>query len=153
MQFSRALTVTLILTLTSTALAGIKNLAPGADTTFKARDIVTATWKESGSLPLDLNPRMNNSEGEHMNLQKRRVAADPYAVPYPLQTGPTRYAPMAKKPGSAIATTAPTPQFPPSPYTVATKYIVSGTVETTLTASDTLSVTMVENMADPAPHP
>lgn len=145
MQFNYTLTATLILTLTSTALASIKGLVPSADTTLKARDIVTATWKESGSLSPDLNSWMNHSEVEPVNLQKRMVAADPYTVPYPLQTGPTRYAPMAKKPGTAIATTSPTPQFPASPYTVATEYMVPGTVETTLTASETLSITMKEN--------
>lgn len=144
MQLSRTFTVTLIFALASTVPASLDSLNRGAETAVKARDAITATWKETGSLTPDLYPRINESEAD-VDMQKRKLAADPYAVPYPLQTGPTRYAPMAKKPGTAIATTPPTPQFPSSPYIVATKYMSPGTVETTLTASEIESVTMVEN--------
>ncbi|CEL01535.1 hypothetical protein ASPCAL01117 [Aspergillus calidoustus] len=134
----------LILVLTSTVLA-ISDL--------KTEDTVTASWKAPGTIPTNLDPRTNNSETEDLGLQKRKLAVDSYTVPYPLQTGPTRYAPMAKKPGTAIPTTSPTPQFPASPYTIATAYLKPGTVETTLTALETVSVTMIENTAAPAPHP
>ncbi len=144
MQLTRAFTVTFIFALASTVSASFNSLNRGAEAAVKSRDAITATWEETGSLSPDLYPRMNQSEGD-VDMQKRKVAADPYAVPYPLQTGLTRYAPMAKKPGTAIATTPPTPQFPSSPYIVATKYMSPATVETTLTASETVSVTMVEN--------
>lgn len=144
MPLSRAFTVTLIFALASTVPASFNGLIRDAEAAVKTRDAITATWKQIGSLSPDLYPRMNQSEGD-VDMQKRKVAADPYAVPYPLQTGPTRYAPMAKKPGTAIATTPQTPQFPSSPYIVATKYMSPATVETTLTASETVSVTMVEN--------
>lgn len=121
-------------------LASAQGLGSDTDMAFKARDVLTATWKDS-----KLEARMNESQDDHVDAQKRFLGADPYTVPYPQQTGPTRYAPLAKKPGTAIATTAPTPQFPASPYTIATEYLEPGTVKTTLTASETLSVTMIEN--------
>jgi hypothetical protein len=127
---------TLILVLTSTVLA---------ITDLKSENSVTASWQTPGTIPTSLKPRTNDSETEDMGLQKRKLALDPYTVPYPLQAGPTRYAPMAKKPGTAIPTTSPTPQFPASPYTIATAYLKPGTVEMTLTASETVSVTMMEN--------
>ncbi|KAJ0418136.1 hypothetical protein BJY00DRAFT_288315 [Aspergillus carlsbadensis] len=133
----------LILVLTSTVLA---------ITDLKAENAVTASWKAPVTIPTNLNPRTNNSKTEGLGLQKRKLV-DPYTVPYPLQTGPTRHAPVAKKPGTAISTTSPTPQFPASPYSIATTYLKPGTVETTLTASETVSVTMMENTASPAPHP
>jgi cytoskeletal protein RodZ len=126
----------LILVLTSNVLA---------ITDLESENAVTASWQTPGTIPTNLNPRTNNSETEGLGLQKRKLAVDPYTVPYPLQTGPTRYAPMAKKPGTAIPTTSPTPQFPASPYTIATAYLKPGTVEITLTASETVSVTMMEN--------
>ncbi|KAL2811179.1 hypothetical protein BJX63DRAFT_287209 [Aspergillus granulosus] len=144
MRFIYSFTITLILVLTSTVLAS---------TDLKADNAVAGTWKAGGTIEANLNPRTNNSEAEGLGFQKRKLIADPYTVPYPLQTGPTRYAPMAKKPGTAIPTTSPTPQFPASPYKVATTYLEPGTVETTLTASETVSVTMMRNTAAPAPHP
>ncbi|KAL4869971.1 hypothetical protein BDV12DRAFT_67824 [Aspergillus spectabilis] len=153
MLFNYAFTATLILTLTSSVLASNEILKANALTAFKARDVVTENRKDSGSCSPDLNRRMNHSEDDRIKAEKRRATVDPYTAPYSLQIGPTRYAPMAKKPGTVIATASPTPQFPASPYKIATEYLKPGTVETTLTASETLSVTMMENTATPASHP
>ncbi|KAL5332285.1 hypothetical protein BJX70DRAFT_143924 [Aspergillus crustosus] len=147
MHFIYTFTATVILTLTLSILASSDTLGANAHTALKPRDTVTAIWTDSGS------SRMNNSEDDTVKVEKRKVVADQYTVPFPSQTGPTRYAPLAKKPGIAIATMSPTPQFPASPYKIATEYLKPGTVETTLTASETLSVTMMENAATPAPHP
>ncbi|PYH95366.1 beta-1,6-glucan biosynthesis protein [Aspergillus ellipticus CBS 707.79] len=99
----------------------------------------------------------------HEKLRKRQVEGA-YTIPYHLQTGPTRYAPMAKKPGSTIPARSPTPQFPASAYTIATTYLPPATVQVTLSASLTYSVASVENTentklnvlaipkASPAPH-
>ncbi|KAL4880499.1 hypothetical protein BJY04DRAFT_79226 [Aspergillus karnatakaensis] len=148
MRFDYTLTASIILTLTSSVLATSESLATDAYTALRARDVVTATWQDSGSFSLEPNPK----EDDRVRAKKRKVV-DPYTVPYPLQTGPTRYAPMAKKPGAAIATTSPTPQFPASPYKIATEYLKPGTVETTLTETATLAKTMIENTATPAPNP
>ncbi|KAL4986871.1 hypothetical protein BDW68DRAFT_162329 [Aspergillus falconensis] len=152
MQFNNIHTATLIVVFLSSVLASIDGIS-SASTDIEARDVVTTTRKEYESPSGDPNTRVDYEGGDHLHVQKRKVVADPYTVPYPLQTGPTRYAPLAKKPGTAIATTLPTPQFPASPFIIATKYLKSGTVLTTLRATETLSVTMIENTATPAPHP
>ncbi|RHZ58465.1 putative beta-1,6-glucan biosynthesis protein (Knh1) [Aspergillus thermomutatus] len=84
---------------------------------------------------------------------RKRVVEAAYTVPYALQSGPTRYAPMAKKPGSTIPTKAPSPQFSASLYTIATTWLPPATVQATLSATATYSVVSVENTASPAPHP
>ncbi|KKK13859.1 hypothetical protein ARAM_001536 [Aspergillus rambellii] len=108
----------------------------------------------TGSFP----PRLQATKSDFSTdtediLQKRRVVVDPFTVPYSLQTGPTRYAPMAKRPGTAIATTSPVPQYPASPYNIATHYLEPATVLTTLTATDTRTLIDMENTAAPAPNP
>ncbi|KAL4903727.1 hypothetical protein BDW74DRAFT_179721 [Aspergillus multicolor] len=138
--------------MTSSGLASIEALVKGAGTALEAHGVVTP-WEKYASPSSDLHPRIYQEADDDMKAEKRKVVADPYKVPYPLQTGPTRYAPVPKKPGTAIATALPTPQFPASPYIIATEYLKPGTVETTLTAPETLSVTMMENTAVPAPHP
>ncbi|PYI09088.1 beta-1,6-glucan biosynthesis protein [Aspergillus sclerotiicarbonarius CBS 121057] len=92
-----------------------------------------------------------NEGEEHEELRKRQMVGS-YTIPYPLQTGPTRYAPMAKKPGSTIPAGSPTPQFSASPYTIATTYLPAATVQVTLSASETYSVVSIENTASPAPR-
>ncbi|EAW06275.1 putative beta-1,6-glucan biosynthesis protein (Knh1) [Aspergillus clavatus NRRL 1] len=86
---------------------------------------------------------------------RKRVIQTAHTVPYALQTGPTRYAPMAKKPGSTIPAKAktPTPQFSASLYTIATTWLPVATVHMTLSTSMTFSVVSIENTASPAPHP
>ncbi|GKZ22818.1 hypothetical protein AbraIFM66951_006612 [Aspergillus brasiliensis] len=92
-----------------------------------------------------------HEDENHEELRKRQVAG-PYTIPYQLQTGPTRYAPMAKKPGSTIPAGTPTPQYPASAYSIATTYLPQATVQVTLSASETYSVISIENTASPAPH-
>ncbi|KAL3437152.1 hypothetical protein BDV09DRAFT_22733 [Aspergillus tetrazonus] len=152
MRFNYIYTTTLTLALALSVLASTGGF-PSTNTAIGTRNIVTAKWMEYDSLSPDLNSGVDRGAGDHLRPQKRKLVADPYKVPYPLQTGPTRYAPLAKKPGTATATTLPTPQFPASPYIIATKYLNPGTVQTTLSATETLSVTMMENTAAPAPHP
>ncbi|KAB8200727.1 Ser-Thr-rich glycosyl-phosphatidyl-inositol-anchored membrane family protein [Aspergillus parasiticus SU-1] len=94
------------------------------------------------------------SESHGQQELRRRQAVGAYTIPYQLQTGPTRYAPMAKKPGSTIpADKSPTPQFPTSAYEIATAYLSAPTIQTTVSASLTYSVSSIENTASPAPHP
>ncbi|KAL4819034.1 hypothetical protein BDW67DRAFT_182596 [Aspergillus spinulosporus] len=152
MRFNYIYTATLTFALALSVLARIGGLS-STSTAIETRNIVTATWMEYASLSPDLGSGVDDRAGDHLHAQKRKLVADPYKVPYSLQNGPTRYAPLAKKPGTAIATTLPTPQFPASPYIIATKYLNPGTVQTTLSATETLSVTMMENTAAPAPHP
>ncbi|KAG2418650.1 hypothetical protein HFD88_001751 [Aspergillus terreus] len=85
---------------------------------------------------------------------RKRQAQGAYTIPYELQVGPTRYAPMAKQPGSTIPPNlSPTPQHPASPYTIATTFLPAPTVQQTMTATLTHSVVSMENTASPAPNP
>lgn len=97
----------------------------------------------SAMYPTDSFPPAHMDES-HEELRKRQVAG-PFTIPYQLQTGPTRYAPMAKKPGSTIPVGTPTPQYPTSAYSVATTYLPQATVQMTLSASETYSVISIEN--------
>ena len=81
---------------------------------------------------------------EHKGLHKRQNIGA-HTIAYELQTGATRYAPMAKKPGSTIPPGTPTPQHPTSPYAIVTAYMGSPTVETTKSAEATYSVSSIEN--------
>ncbi|KAE8348342.1 hypothetical protein BDV28DRAFT_96966 [Aspergillus coremiiformis] len=94
------------------------------------------------------------NEGHEQQELRKRQADGAYTIPYQLQSGPTRYAPMAKKPASIIPTDkSPTPQFPTSAYDIATTYLPVPTVQTTVSASLTYSASSIENTASPAPHP
>ncbi|TKA81823.1 hypothetical protein B0A49_00587 [Cryomyces minteri] len=76
-----------------------------------------------------------------------------YTVPYNLQTGLTRYAPMQPVPPTKITKKNPTPLFPTSAYTIATTWMARPTMVTTLTLSRTFSVSSRENTAAPASQP
>ncbi|PYH76954.1 beta-1,6-glucan boisynthesis protein [Aspergillus uvarum CBS 121591] len=119
--------------------------------------ITNMTGPVSTSVSHSLPPTINDSAlsdyemSRHHELRKRQVE-EALTVPYQLQTGPTRYAPMAKKPASTIPAKLPTPQFAASAYTIATTYLPPATVQVTLSASVTYSVASIENTASPAPH-
>ncbi|OJK03339.1 hypothetical protein ASPACDRAFT_22964 [Aspergillus aculeatus ATCC 16872] len=119
--------------------------------------ITNMTSPVSTSVLHSLPPTINDSAlsdcemSRHHEPRKRQVE-EAFTVPYQLQIGPTRYAPMAKKPASTIPAKLPTPQFPASAYTIATTYLPPATVQVTLSASVTYSVASIENTASPAPH-
>lgn len=93
--------------------------------------------------PGALETRQDEGDGE--GLQKRQNVGA-YTIPYPLQADMlTKYAPMAKKPGTAITAQSATRRFPTSAYTIATTYLPVPTVVTTLSASETYSVVSIEN--------
>lgn len=72
-------------------------------------------------------------------------ATGQFTVPYAMQTGPMRYAPMPKKPGSTIPSRSPSRQYPTSAYDIATTYLPKPTVEATVTAPLTYSTSSIEN--------
>lgn len=72
--------------------------------------------------------------------------ANSYEIPYTLQTGPTRYAPMQPIPGTKITATAASMLHPTSSVVLATTYLPSATqYQTTVTQSQTFSVSSIEN--------
>ncbi|KAL2005283.1 hypothetical protein VTN00DRAFT_2493 [Thermoascus crustaceus] len=101
----------------------------------------------------DTNGPAIEEQDEHEGLRKRQNAGK-FTIPYEDQlTGLTRYAPMAKQPGTTITAKSPKPQHPTSAYVVATTFLPIPTIETTSTASQTFSTSSIENTASPAPHP
>lgn len=77
--------------------------------------------------------------------EKRATEAGQYDVTYTAQTGSTRYAPMAPTPPSSISKKTASRQYVTSAVTYATTYMGQPTVATTLTQSQTFSVSSVEN--------
>ena len=65
--------------------------------------------------------------------------------PYSMQTGPTKYAPMQKKPGTKITKKNPTPLYPTSSAKIAKAALPTPVQVTTMTMSVTYSVTSMEN--------
>jgi hypothetical protein len=88
---------------------------------------------------------MSEGSADHEELRKRQDTGL-YTVPYQDQlTGLTKYAPMAKQPGTTITAKSPVRQFPTSWFSVATTFLPEPTVQTTLTATQTFSVSSIEN--------
>lgn len=87
---------------------------------------------------------------DHNELRKRYV--DQHTVPYGMQTGLTKYAPMPKRAGTTIATGSPTPQYPPFPFSIATNYLGPPTVQYTDTAYLTWTTHNIENTVCRAYH-
>ncbi|KAF2271465.1 uncharacterized protein EI97DRAFT_269151 [Westerdykella ornata] len=76
-----------------------------------------------------------------------------FEVEYTMQTGPTRYAPMQPIPPTKITKKKATPLHPTSAFTIATTFLARPTVQTTITQSQTFSISSRENTAAPAPMP
>lgn len=77
---------------------------------------------------------------------------DVFATPYQSQTGLTRYAPMGSMPGSTITATNTAPQYPTSSVPVATTYLSSATIDTTLTQAQTASFSSHANTVSLIPN-
>ncbi|KAI9811664.1 MAG: hypothetical protein M1826_003116 [Phylliscum demangeonii] len=95
-------------------------------------------------------PTVNQVAG----LNPAPAAADgPYAVPYNMQTGPTRYAPMQPLPSTKMATKKPTPLWPTSSVSIAKTWLPPPSQVTTVTQAATYSFASHENTASPAAQP
>jgi hypothetical protein len=69
-----------------------------------------------------------------------------FVVPYTMQTGPIRYAPMQPQPGTQITAQSASMAYPTSSVSVATTYLPPATQwQTTMTQSQTFSVASIEN--------
>lgn len=80
------------------------------------------------------------------------VAGD-FGVEYTMQTGPTRYAPMQPVPPTKVTATNTKPLYPQSNVRIATTFLPIPNIQTTITQSQTFSVSSVENTVAAAPHP
>lgn len=72
-------------------------------------------------------------------------AAGDTGVPYNLQSGLTKYAPMQPIPPTKITKKQFSPLFPTSAYTIATAFLPNPSILTTVTASQTFSASSMEN--------
>lgn len=81
----------------------------------------------------------------HGNELRKRQGLGMHTVPFGMQTGPTKYAPMPKRAGSTILDKSPTPQYPPFPFVIATSYLGEPTVQTTLSEYLSATVAATEN--------
>ncbi|KAH8729069.1 hypothetical protein GQ44DRAFT_701512 [Phaeosphaeriaceae sp. PMI808] len=79
------------------------------------------------------------------------VAGD-YGVEYTMQTGATRFAPMQPIPPTKITAKNTKPLYPTSSVKIATTRLPIPKIQTTLTQSQTFSVSSRENTVAPAPH-
>lgn len=73
------------------------------------------------------------------------AAASQFSVPYSLQTGPIRYAPMPKQPGTSITAKNASPLYPTSAYTIFTVAGGPADASTTQTQNPTYGGSSKEN--------
>jgi len=73
------------------------------------------------------------------------VGGAEFTVPYQLQTGLTKYAPMQPIPPTKITAKSFTPLHPTSAYKLATTWLPVGSIVTTVTDSQTFSASSMEN--------
>lgn len=90
-------------------------------------------------------PATDNEVSNAAGGASAAAAGGSYTVAYNLQTGLTKYAPMQPVPPTSITAKSATPLYPTSAYTVATTWMATPKVATTLTLSQTFSVSSVEN--------
>ncbi|KAJ4361571.1 Cell wall synthesis protein kre9 precursor [Ascochyta clinopodiicola] len=76
-----------------------------------------------------------------------------YDVAYTMQTGPTRYAPMQPVPPTKVTAKNTKPLYPTSSVKIATTLLPIPSIQTTITQSQTFSVSSVENTVAAAPNP
>ncbi|ODQ77283.1 hypothetical protein BABINDRAFT_163561 [Babjeviella inositovora NRRL Y-12698] len=76
-----------------------------------------------------------------------------FSVPYTLQTGSTRYAPMQLQPGTSITVTTWSRRFPTSAVTYFTTKMASPVVYSTVTPGWSYTINSQPNYASPAPNP
>lgn len=74
-----------------------------------------------------------------------QAEAGSFTIPYYLQTGLIKYAPMQPIPPTKITANSATPLFPTSAYTIATTYMAIPSITLTVTDSQTFSVQSVAN--------
>lgn len=111
---------------------------------------VAAAKAVSGTAGPEVEDNVANNAAQ-ANAAATGGAGGEYTVPYALQTGLTKYAPMQKVPPTKITMKNFTPVFPTSAYTVATTWLPTPSIQTTITASQTFSVSSMENTVSELP--
>lgn len=76
-----------------------------------------------------------------------------FSVPYTLQTGKTRYAPMQLQPGSTVTLSTWSRRFPSSAFSTFTTNTLQPNILSTITAGWNYTMSSFTNYATPAPFP
>ncbi|KAK3114208.1 Cell wall synthesis protein kre9 precursor [Teratosphaeriaceae sp. CCFEE 6253] len=116
----------------------------------------TGTAQQQGVTALGgatTGPATVNNVGNSAAGGGAAAGAGDFTVPYGLQTGLTKYAPMQPVPPTKITVKNYTPMYPTSAWTVATTWMPQPSIQTTLTAPQTFSVSSMENTAAAQSHP
>ncbi|EME43883.1 hypothetical protein DOTSEDRAFT_71630 [Dothistroma septosporum NZE10] len=117
---------------------------PGMTGTTPAEYATAAAAVSGTDGPDTVNAVANNAAAANAATG---AAGGEYTVPYALQTGLTRYAPMQGVPPTKITLKNFTPMYSTSAYTIATTWLPKGSIVTTLTESQTFKATSIENTA------
>ncbi|KAF2113317.1 beta-1,6-glucan boisynthesis protein-like protein [Lophiotrema nucula] len=138
----------------STAAAGgtVTNFSPrfamsGMTGTFSAK-VTTGLKSVTGTD----GPDTINAVADAQNPAANPSAGD-YDVEYTMQTGATRYAPMQPVPPTKITKKNRTPLYPTSSVDIAKSHLPIPKQQTTITQSQTFSVSSMENTVSAAPMP
>lgn len=107
-------------------------------------NFLTAAQQVSGTKGRATVNQINNDAGADPAAGAAPAGGD-FAIPYASQSGLTKYAPMQPVPPTKITAKTPTPLNPTSAYTIAKTWLPIPTILTTLTASQTFSVSSREN--------
>ncbi len=99
--------------------------------------------KVSGTAGPPTEKQVQNQQGA--NAGGAAGPAGAYTVPYTMQTGSIKYAPMQGRPGTKITAASPTPQYPTSSVSLAKTFLPTPIQVTTMTMSQTYSVSSRAN--------
>ena len=90
-------------------------------------------------------PATEDKTTDSSNPDAADPAAGDYDVEYTMQTGLTRYAPMQPVPPTKITAKDTKPLYPTSSVDIAKTFLPIPTIQTTITQSQTYSVSSMEN--------
>jgi hypothetical protein len=114
---------------------------------------MTGTWPNAVQKALDdLDVTKGPDTVDGTTEDAANPADDEYDVEYTMQTGPTRYAPMQPVPPTKVTATNTKPMHPTSSYTIATTFLPLPSVQTTITQSQTYSVSSRVNTVSRHTH-
>ncbi|KAG9534328.1 hypothetical protein KCV01_g27970, partial [Aureobasidium melanogenum] len=111
---------------------------------------VTAAGTDTSFVP-DASHELNS--GDTATATTAAAEAGLFTVPYHLQTGLIKYAPMQPMPGTKITAKTPSMMNPSSSFTIFSTYAPPASITYTVTESNTVSVSSRENPASAATQP
>ncbi|KAI9650341.1 Cell wall synthesis protein kre9 precursor [Ciborinia camelliae] len=114
---------------------------------------MTGTFGSTFTITGTAGPDTVNTVADTTAAASSTAEAGSFGIPYQSQTGLTKYAPMGLMPGTTITATNTSPQYPTSSVPIATDYLTSATIQTTLTEAQTASFSSHPNTGAAASMP